>query len=86
LGRSLLAISEKPAAMGCSTPKAARMLCVVSAVCWSLGVSAFLGLLDLRGKTMRRALYSFRRWTLAARASSERFWRRGSTEMPMVGA
>lgn len=72
--------------MGCSTPNEARSCCVVSAVCWSLGVSAFLGLLDLRGKTMRRALYSFRRSTLAARPSSERFWRRASTEIPMVRA
>jgi len=81
-----LAISLKPAAMGWATPNEARMLCVVSAVCWSLAVSVFLGLLDLRGKTMRRALYSFRRSTLAASASSERFWRRASTEIPMVGA
>jgi hypothetical protein len=83
---SLLEISLKPGATGCSTPNVARMLCVVSAVCWSLGVSAFLGLLDLRGKTIRRALYSLRRWTLMARDSSERFCRRGSTAMPMVGA
>lgn len=39
-----------------------------------------------RGKTMRRSRYSLRRWTLAFRDSSERFWRRGSTEIPMVGA
>ncbi len=78
--------SLKPAAMGCAMPNEPRMLCVVSPACWSLAVSVFLGLLDLRGKTIRRALYSFRRSTLAARPSSERFWRRASTEMPMVGA
>jgi len=39
-----------------------------------------------RGKRMRRFLYSWRRSTLALRDSSERFWRRGSTEMPIVGA
>ena len=39
-----------------------------------------------RGKRMRRFLYSWRRSTLALRDSSERFWRRGSTEIPIVGA
>jgi hypothetical protein len=39
-----------------------------------------------RGKRMRRFLYSWRRSTLALRLSSERFWRRGSTEIPMVAA
>lgn len=39
-----------------------------------------------RGKTMRRWRYSWRRSTLALRDSSDRFWRRGSTEIPMVGA
>jgi hypothetical protein len=39
-----------------------------------------------RGKRMRRFLYSWRRSTLALRPSSERFWRRGSTEIPMVRA
>lgn len=72
--------------MGCEMANEGRICCVVSAVCWSLGVSAFLGLLDLRGKTMRRFLYSFKRSTLAAKASSERFWRRASTEIPMVRA
>merc|ERR1711964_52558 len=35
---------------------------------------------------MRRLRYSWRRSTLALRPSSERFWRRGSTEIPMVRA
>ena len=39
-----------------------------------------------RGKRIRRFLYSWRRSTLALRPSSERFWRRGSTEIPMVRA
>ena len=39
-----------------------------------------------RGKRMRRLRYSWRRSTLALRDSSERFWRRGSTEIPMVRA
>lgn len=35
---------------------------------------------------MRRARYSFRRATLTVRDSWERFWRRASTDMPIVGA
>jgi len=42
--------------MGDSTPKEALMDWVVSADCWSLGVSSLVTLLDLRGKTIRRAL------------------------------
>ena len=39
-----------------------------------------------RGKRIRRLRYSWRRSTLALRDSSERFWRRGSTEIPIVRA
>ena len=39
-----------------------------------------------RGKRIRRLWNSWRRSTLALRPSSDRFWRRGSTEMPMVRA
>jgi len=56
LGMSLFLISLKPAAMGSETPKTSRTLWVVSALCWSLGVSAFLGLFDFLGKRIRRAL------------------------------
>lgn len=52
----------------------------------SLEASPCLCWPSLRGKRMRRARYSFRRATFAARDSVERFWRRGSTEIPIVGA
>lgn len=52
----------------------------------SAEASPFLGDLVLRGKRMSLDLNDFRRSTLAARDSSLMFWRRGSTEMPMVDA
>jgi hypothetical protein len=52
----------------------------------SLVASPFFCCPALRGKRMRRARYSLRRATLAERDSVERFWRRGSTEIPIVGA
>ena len=52
----------------------------------SAEASPFFCLPALRGNKMRRDVYSLRRATFAARDSSERFWRRGSTEMPMVRA
>ena len=52
----------------------------------SLDASSFLCLPSLRGKRMRRERYSFRRATLTERDSVERFWRRESTEIPIVGA
>jgi hypothetical protein len=58
----------------------------LAALTSSAEASPFLGALLLRGKRMTRLRYAFRRSTLAARDSSERFWRRGSTEIPMVGA
>ena len=39
-----------------------------------------------RGNRISFLRYSWRRSTLALRDSSERFWRRGSTEIPMVRA
>jgi hypothetical protein len=41
---------------------------------------------ERRGKRMRRFLYSCRRATLIFNPSSLRFWRRGSTAMPIVAA
>lgn len=48
--------------------------------------SPFFGVLLLRGKRISRALYAFSRSTLALSDSSLRFCRRGSTEIPTVGA
>lgn len=58
----------------------------LAALTSSTEASPFLVLPLRRGKRIRRFLYSWRRSTLALRLSSERFWRRGSTEIPMVGA
>lgn len=49
-------------------------------------LSPCLGLLAFLGKRMSLVLYSFNLWTLAWRDSVERFFRRWSTEMPMLKA
>jgi hypothetical protein len=52
----------------------------------SAEASPFFGLLWRRGNRIKRFLYSCRRSTFSFRDSSERFWRRGSTAMPIVCA
>lgn len=59
---------------------------VLAALMSSAEASPLFDLPLRRGKRMRRFLYSWRRSTLALRPSSERFWRRGSTEIPIVRA
>ena len=66
-----------------------RLTTLPSSLCASISSfdeSVFLCCPIRRGKTIRRAWYALRRSTLAMRDSVERLARRGSTDMPMVGA
>lgn len=78
--------SPVPVGMGRMALTFLTTLSSVAALTSSADESSFLCWPDLRGKRIKRALYDLRRATLALRDSCEWFVRRGSTEIPIVGA
>lgn len=94
LGMSLFLISEMPVdrpVMGKSfltmaTSLSAELSWLLAAATSSLLASPCLCWPSLRGKRIRRARYALRRATFWESDSCDRFWRRESTEIPIVGA
>jgi hypothetical protein len=79
--------SSKPGAFLMGRTLVRRMFSpALAALTSSAEASPCLVLPLRRGNRISFLRYSWRRSTLALRDSSERFWRRGSTEIPMVRA